>query len=186
MNAIDRNLGFGQIPDYGIGHVLRILNAGLTASMGITLDLNDVALAAAHLGRDLVECDLGLGRSAPSARTEANLDVIYFLILVQIGNGGIELSGLRAGLLCGHLRLSCRIVGGGRGLAGLVRCGLSLMDAGLSAGIYILNIVGVLGLKLVELVQAILDGIELAIDPLLAGEGFMWPQKPSFDLTGRG
>ena len=46
-----------------------------------------------------------------------------------------------------------------------------MIDSSLSAGVYITDIVCILGLKLVELVRAILDGIHLPVYPLFAGEG---------------
>ncbi len=56
-------------------------------------------------------------------------------------------------------------------LVGGVGGGHGVLDASLGAGVYVLDVVGVLGLKLIKLVGAILDGIDLAGYPLLAGEG---------------
>ena len=41
----------------------------------------------------------------------------------------------------------------------------------LGAGVYILDIVSVFGLKLIEFVDLVLDGLGLPIDPLLTGQG---------------
>jgi hypothetical protein len=49
-------------------------------------------------------------------------------------------------------------------------CIHGILDASLRAGINIVDIVSVLCLKLIELVNLILDGGDLSIYPLLAGE----------------
>src|SRR5258708_18588530 len=75
-----------------------------------------------------------------------------------------------------------RVAGELVGCGGAVACFLSaligcasgrhcLADAGLGAGVYILDIVGVLRLKLIELICAILQGSNLTIYPLLACQG---------------
>jgi len=60
------------------------------------------------------------------------------------------------------------------------------VDAVLRPLVDVLNVVGVLGLELIEFVQAILHRIELPVDPLFAGEGIHFPQNPSLDCMGRG
>ena len=72
--------------------MLRVLNAGLAASRGVTVDFDDVTLASAHLRRDLIEGVLGLVVQRGLAGTEADFNVVHFLILVESGNSGVQLA----------------------------------------------------------------------------------------------
>ncbi len=56
-------------------------------------------------------------------------------------------------------------------LVGRVRRVHCILDAGLGAGVDVLDIVGVLGLQLIKLVYAILDRVDLPLYPLFACEG---------------
>ena len=53
MNAIDGNLLFGQIANDCIGHVLRILNTGLPACVGVASNFYDVTLLSLKLSGNL-------------------------------------------------------------------------------------------------------------------------------------
>src|SRR3984885_15457731 len=170
MDAIDRNLLFGQVADNRVGHVLRVLDASLSTDVGVTGNLNYVSLLSLKLGSDLAEGVFRLGVQRGLAGAEANLGVIYFLVLVEIGNRGVQLAGVGARLHGRLIRLARGAARGRCGLVGLVGGGLRLMNAGLCAGIRVLDVIGVLGLELVELVQATLGRVKLPVYPLLAGK----------------
>ena len=92
------------------------------------------------------------------------------LVLIKVSDRRIQLRGLRVGLLRHLLRLT----GLGASLLGLLICrvrrALRLMDTSLGAAINILDIVRVLGGKLIELVQPIFYRGYLTIYPLLTGQ----------------
>src|SRR5580658_2575605 len=91
MNAIDRNLLFGQVADNCIRHVLRILNTSLSASVRVAGDLNDVTLLTLQLSRDLTQRILRLFIQHGLAGAKAYLSVVHFLILVKVRNGRTQL-----------------------------------------------------------------------------------------------
>ncbi len=119
-------------------------------------------------------------------RAEVKLGIGNLLVLVKVGDRRIQLTGLRAGLLRHLLRLT----GLGRGLQCLLIClirsGLRLMDTSLCAGIYILDIVRVLGRELIELVQPVFYRSYLTIDPLLAGQRVQLAPEALVRLSGQG
>jgi len=159
-----------QISDYGVGHILRSLDPSRSTRVGISLNLNDIALLSGQLLGDSVKSRLGIVIEGHLGVRETDFGIRNLRILVEVGDGRAQL-----GRLAGrHLRRLIGLIrlGGGllRRLIGLVRGGLSLMDARLCTSIYVLDIAGVLGRQLVELVQAVFDRRHLPIDPLLAGE----------------
>jgi len=61
---------------------------------------------------------------------------------------------------------------------------LGVVDAGGSARVDVTNVVGVLCLELIELVGAVLDGIDLAVYPPLASEGVDVAPETFLGLAG--
>src|SRR6185437_2470726 len=103
--------------------------------------------------------------------TKTNFGVVDLLIVIDVPDRVAQLRSLIAGLLGKLIGLVGGVVGRGRGLARLAGGCFSVVDSGLGAGIHILNVAGVLRLELIELVQTVLNGIELPMYPLFAGEG---------------
>ncbi len=161
----------GQKPNYGVGEVLRILDTGLSPAARVGGDFYYISFLSLDLRCDLGEGILSFGIQLSLTGTKANLGVIDLLVLIEVRDGGVQLRGLRAGLLRQCVRLIGGGAGGGGGSAGLPGGGFGLTDTGLGAGVYVFNVCGIARLKLIELVEAVLDRIELPIDPLFAGEG---------------
>jgi hypothetical protein len=168
VDAEDGNLVLGdQVANDRVSHGLR----GRDASAAKALDFDDVALLAFELGGDVIEASLALGAETGAAGGEGNFGRAYGRILVEVLDSSVEGSGAVAGVT-GERVSGVRAVGGVlRMLVSGVSCEHGILDASLSAGVYVLDVVGVLGLKLIKLVSAILDGIDLPIYPLLAGHG---------------
>ena len=99
------------------------------------------------------------------------LGVGNLLVLIKVRDRSIQLAGLRICLLRHLLRLTSL---GACLLCLLVRSigrALRLVDPGLSATVYILNIVRILCSELIKLVQPIFYRRYLTIYPLLASQG---------------
>ena len=99
------------------------------------------------------------------------LGIRNLLVLVEIRDRRIQLTGLRVRLLRHLLRLT----GLGTGLHGLLICrirsGLRLVNTSLGPAIDILDVVCVLRRELIQLVQPIFYRCYLTVDPLLPGQG---------------
>lgn len=159
-----------EIPHDRIRHYPGALNPGLTMQGGIPLHLNDVSLLPIQLGGDLIQGILRFRVQAALAGEEVYLRVGDLLVLIQIGDCGAQLRRLRVGLL----RKLLRLTGLRAGLLGLLVClvgrALRLMNARLRPAIDIFDIAGVLRAELIELVQSVLNGRDLTVDPLFAGQ----------------
>ena len=78
-----------QITNDCIGHVLRILNACLSAGVRIAGNFYDVPLLSLKLRSDLGEGILRFAVQRGLAGAEANFGVVDQLVLIEVGNGGV-------------------------------------------------------------------------------------------------
>ena len=120
--------------------------------MGVSLHFDDVTLLAFQLRRDLIQSLFSFGIQCGLRGAEVKLSIIYLLILIEVGDSRIQLSGLRIGLLRQLLRLPCLGAGQLRLLICRIRRGLCLVDTRLSPAINVLDVVRVLGCELIEFV----------------------------------
>jgi len=160
-----------------IRHVLRLLNSSFTAYVRITLNFDDVAFLTLQLRRNLIQCFLGFIVQTDLAAAEVELSVGNLLVLIKVCDCRVQLGGLLIRLLSELLRLASLRTSLLRLLVCLISRCLRLVNSSLGASIDILDIVGVLRSKLIQLVQAVLYRRDLTIHPLLTGEGIQLTPK---------
>src|SRR5579885_533293 len=179
VDAIKRDVMLDdKIPSHALRHALRVRDSSGAASGGEALNLHDGSALILHLLSELIESFFGLGAQHLLSRTETDLGVGNWLILIQgadrLLHGGQLRAGLIDRLLCGLSAVAgiyCVLVG----FIGLERC---LLDAFLSASINVLDIFRILRGEFIELVHAIADRLHLALNVFLAGEGIKVSPEP--------
>src|SRR5580658_3431939 len=99
-------------------------------------------------------------------------------VLIQTVNRGIDRVDFGAGLARDRPRLLRLCSGCGGYLVGVIGSGLSLADSSLSAGVDVLDILGVLRIDFVQLIQLAPHRVKPLVYPLLAGEWVHMSPEP--------
>src|SRR6185369_17749705 len=151
-------------------HLLGVLDGGLTVTSGETLHFDDVSALTLQRRSHVVQGLLGILAEDALAGLEADFGLGCGFVLIDISNYLLD-SGQAGGcLLRGVLRGLGAVTGVNRVLIGLIRLAGSELNALLRTRINVLDHLAVAGGELIELIDAVADGLRLPLHIFLASE----------------
>src|SRR5882672_3001967 len=160
-----------EVADHGIGHLLRVADGGLSVTGREALHFDHIAALVLQSGGHAVERFLGSLAQNVLSWAEADFSLVDGMILIDVAYGRLDASQACVGGLSGGLGGIGAVAGVDRVLVGFAGLVSSQLDASLGAGVRVLDGARVAGGQLIEFVEAIGHGVQLALHILLAGEG---------------